>query len=219
MRPPKRQYILALICYLLIPAVVMAGGWLFRLIDPELARGHADYVRRYQLLTLARLALMGAAAGLAFLLWIACCYLVLKSRQRSFAWMSLAPAGPIGFAVIASLDDRSPAPSDPYQQFVRKLGTYWRVPFEIGMFVAIWIVAYQLVVLMRHLMIAVESLRTGVSAAAIIAEQNASSGMWAFGEGLEAAYLVMLMYLLRPIVFSLAGRPFASRSPRSLGSP
>src|SRR5262249_5376825 len=191
MRTLKRQYIFALICYLLIPAVVMAGGGIFRLIDPELARGHADYVRRYQMLTLARVGLMGAAAGLAFLLWLACCCLVLASRQRSLAWLSLAPMGPLGFAVIASLEDQSPAPSDFYQHFIRKLTAYWRVLFEIGVFLAIWIVAYQLVVLLRHAMIAVESLRTGVSAVAIIAQQTASSGMWAAGEGLEEIYLVM----------------------------
>ena len=46
-RMPKRQYILAVVCYLLIPAVVIASGVLFRLIDPEMARGSADYVRNY----------------------------------------------------------------------------------------------------------------------------------------------------------------------------
>ena len=52
---PKRQYILAVVCYLLIPAVVIASGVLFRLIDPEMARGSADYVRNYRLLELAHL--------------------------------------------------------------------------------------------------------------------------------------------------------------------
>jgi hypothetical protein len=47
---PKKQYALAVVCYLSIPAVVIASGVLFRLIDPEMARGSADYVRNYRLL-------------------------------------------------------------------------------------------------------------------------------------------------------------------------
>jgi hypothetical protein len=34
-----------------------------------------------------------------------------------------------------------------------------------------------------------EAAATGTSAAQIIAQQNASRGMWAFGEGLEEFYL------------------------------
>jgi len=67
---PKRHYVLALICYLSIPGVVIAGAGLFRLIDPETARGHADYARDYQLLDRARTGALMAAAALALLLWI-----------------------------------------------------------------------------------------------------------------------------------------------------
>jgi hypothetical protein len=52
-----------------------------------------------------------------------------------------------------------------------------------------------------------------MSAARIIDSQNASSGMWAFAEGNEVMYLVILFYLLWPIVFNIAGRvaaPMAS---------
>ena len=50
---PKRRYVMALACYLLIPAVLIAGAGLFRLIDPEMVRGHANYARDYRLVELA----------------------------------------------------------------------------------------------------------------------------------------------------------------------
>jgi hypothetical protein len=208
---PKRDSVLALVCYLAIPAVVMASGALFRLIDPEMARGRATYVRDYQLLELARLGALGAAAGLALVLWISCCYLVLKSRQRSLGWLALAVAGPFGFIVIGALEDRSPAPGDRYQQLIGGMKTYWRILLEIGFFVSVWSLAYQSMVLKRDMMITLESLTTGTPASTIIARQNASSGMWAFGEGLEVTYLVILMYLLWPIVFNLVGRSLNRR--------
>jgi hypothetical protein len=61
-------------------------------------------------------------------------------------------------------------------------------------------------VLKRNLVIWYQSATTGMSTAQIIDIQNASSGMWAFGEGLEVMYLVVLFYLLRPILFSVVGR-------------
>ena len=209
---PKRYYVLALACYLLIPAVVIAAGVLFRLIDPEIARGSADYVRSYRLLELARTGALMAMAGLALVLWASTCYLVLKSRQRSLRWLPLAAAGPFGFIAIAMLEDRARAPNDLYQQFSRKLKLYWRVPLEIAVFVSVWFLAYESVVLKRELLISFESFSTGTPATTIIAQQSASSGMWAFGEGLEEIYLVTLIYLLWPIFFNLAGRRFKPRT-------
>ena len=208
----KRNYVLALVCYVSIPAVVICGVGLFVLIDPELARGHADYARDWQLLNLARLGVLWATGGLALVLWTSCCYLVLRSRQRSLRWLSLAAAGPFGFSVIATLEDRSPAPGDLYQQLIRNLKTYWRVPLEITVFFSVWFLACSSVVVKREVMITLESLTTGTPVSAIIAQQTASSGMWAAGEGLEAMYLAALIYLLWPIIFNVAGQPFKSRS-------
>ncbi len=59
----------------------------------------------YQLLERVRLGGLMAAAGLALVLWTSCCYLVLKSRQRSLRWLPLAGAGPFGFIVIATLEE------------------------------------------------------------------------------------------------------------------
>ena len=203
---PKRHYILAVACYLSIPVVLIAGARLFGLIDPEMAHGHADYVRDYRLLELARRGALMAAGGLALVLWLSACYLVLKSRHRSLRWLALAAGGPFGFIAIAMLEDRSPAPDDLYQRFVRKLKMYWRVPLEIAVFVSAWFLAYESVVLKRELMIRYESFLTGTPVAAIVAQQTASSGMWAFGEGLEEIYLVVLIYLFWPILFNLAGQ-------------
>jgi hypothetical protein len=210
---PKRQSVLALVCYLSIPVVVIAGARLFSLIDPEMARGHANYARDYQWLELTRRGVLMAAAGLALVLWIACCYLVLKSRHRSLRWLLLSAAGPFGFSVIAALEDRAPAPGDLYQRFIRNLKTHWRAPLEIAVFVSVWFLAYQFVVLKRELMIRYESLTTGTPVSTIVAQQSASSGMWAAGEGLETLYLVTLMYLLWPVFFNLAGHLFNRRSP------
>ena len=39
----------------------------------------------------------------------------------------------------------------------------------------------------------------------IIDIQNQSSGMWAFGEGLEEMFLIPVMYVLWPILFNIVG--------------
>jgi hypothetical protein len=54
-------------------------------------------------------------------------------------------------------------------------------------------------------MIMYKAATTGISTAQIIDQQNASSGMWAFSEGNEVLYLVVLFYLLRPICFNAVG--------------
>lgn len=203
---PKRKYVLALACYLAIPAIVIVGTGVSRLIDPEMARGHADYVRNFRLLQLAGLGVLAATGLLALILWVSTCYLALAARQRSPGWLVMAALGPLGFCIIAMLEDRAPAPGDLYQHFIRKLKVYWRVPLEIAVFISVWCLAYELVVLLRELLIRLASFRSGTPVADIIAQQNASSGMWAAGEAMEAAYLVVLIYLLWPILFNLAGR-------------
>lgn len=209
---PKRPYLLAVACFLAIPVAMIAGVGLFTLINPEMAHGTAHYVRDFRLLELARRGVLMATAGLTLILWLSTCYLVLKSRKRSLRWLLLAAAGPFGFIVISMLEDRSPASGDRYQQFVRALKMYWRVPLEVAVLVSIWFVADESVALKRELMIRYESFRTGTPVATIIDVQNASGGMWAFGEGLEFMYLLVLLYLLWPIFFNIVGRLFKSRT-------
>jgi hypothetical protein len=207
-RIAKPHYIMALACYLAIPAVMIAGVGLSQLIDPEMARYSGDYTLYFKSLELVATAALMATTGLALVLWAASYYLVLKSRQRSVLWLALAAAGPFGFMFITMLADRSPAPDDLYQEFIRKLKLHWRVPLEIVMFVSAWVLAYQCVVLKRELLNRLESLSTGTPIEAIIARQTASSGMYAFGEGLEVIFLVTLLYLLWPIFFNLVGQAF-----------
>ncbi|HET9130318.1 MAG TPA: hypothetical protein VFO86_05180, partial [Terriglobia bacterium] len=95
---------------------------------------------------------------------------------------------------------------DLYQRFVGGLKIYIRVAYELGFFVIVWVAAYQLMVLKRNLMILRQAAATGVSTDQIIALQNASSGMWAFGESLEVMFLVVLIYLLWPVCFNVVGR-------------
>ena len=208
---PKLRYVMALLCYLAIPLVVIVGVGLSLLIDPEMARGHANYARDYRWLDVARASGLIATAALALLLWIACCYLVLASRQRSRGWLALAAAGSLGFSVIAALEDRAPRPGDLYQRFIRGLKSYWRIALELTVFFGVWTVAYESIVLKRDVMISLESFRTGTPTSTIIAQQSASSGMWAAGEGFEVMYLVTLIYLLWPIAFNLVAPVFKPR--------
>ena len=114
--------------------------------------------------------------------------------------------GPFGLIILTMLGNNTPAPGDLYQQFVGRLRSYLRVAYELSFFVVVWIGAYQAMVFKRNLMITYEAAATGTSAAQIINQQNASSGMWAFSEGLEVLFLVNLFYLLWRICFDLIGR-------------
>ncbi len=208
---PKRHYVQALVCYLLIPVVVIVAGILFRLVDPEIARGHANYVRDYRLLELTRLGVLITMVVAVLALWASTCHLVLKSRRRSVDWLWLAALGPFGFSIIAMLEDRAPTPGDRYQHFISKLKPCWRVLLEVVLFVAVWSLAFEVMELKRALMIGYESFVSGAPAATILERQNASGGMWAFSGGMEALYLVVLIYLLWPIFFNLAGQRFKQR--------
>ena len=209
----KKQSVVALALFLLIPLVWALGGMLFSLINPEIAAGHPNYVRNYHLLSLLRsLSLWASGAGVA-VLWLLVCFMVIRSKKQSQLWLFLAALGPFGFAVLAMLNDREPAETDFYARFVRNLNVFVRVGYELCIFVIVWVLAYEGMVLKRTLMIRYEAATTGVSIAQIIDLQNASSGMWAFAEGNEVMYLVVMLYLLWPMIFNIVGRvaaPMAS---------
>jgi hypothetical protein len=206
----KKQWIVALVLLLLIPVVLALGGMIFSLINPEIAAGHPNYARNYHLLSLLKILSFWASIAVAGVLWLLVCLLVIRSKQRSNLWLLLAALGPLGFAVLAMLDDRAPAETDQHARFVRNRNWFLRAGYELGFFVIVWVLAFELMVLKRTLMIRYETATTGVSIAQITAVQNASSGMWAFAEGNEVLYLVVLLYLLRPILFNIAGRVAAS---------
>ena len=202
----KRPYLLAIVSLLMIPAVTVLGGMLINSINPEIAAGSSNYERNFRLLNLAKHLSILAGALVVMLLWLLTCFFLIKSKQRSYGWLPLAMLGPFGLMILTLLSDNAPAPEDLYQQFVGKLKIYLRVAYELIFFVAVWVGAYQTMVLKRDLMIRYEAATTGTSTAQIIDLQNASSGMWAFSEGLEVLFLVALCYLLWPICFNVVGR-------------
>jgi hypothetical protein len=202
----KKQTVVALVLLLLIPIVWRLEGWLFSLINPEIAAGHPNYVRNYHLLSLLKNITFWASGAVVVTLWLLVCFLVIRSKERSSWWLFAAALGPFGFAILAMLNESAPAETDRHARFVRNLNKFVRVGYEVCIFVIIWELAWQAMVLKRNLMIMHESATTGMSTAQIIDLQNASSGMWAFGEGIEVMYMVVLLYLIWPIVFNIMGR-------------
>ena len=211
----KKQLVVALAILLLIPVVVVLGGLLFSLIDPEIAAGHANYARNYHLLNLLKLLCFWGGGAVAGVLWLLVCLLVIRAKKRSSLWLSMAPLGPIGLAVLAMLNDLAPAETDSYARFVGKLNLPMRGAYELCTFAAVWVLAYEAMVLNRELIIRYQAVTTGVSVQQIMDIQNASSGMWAFGEGNEVLFLVALLYLLRPIVFGIAVAVGRRATPRA----
>ena len=206
----KKQSVVALVLLLLIPLVLSLGGMLFSLINPEIAAGHQNYVRNYHLLNMLKLACLWTSFAIVGVLWVLVFLIVIRSKQRSYLWLLLAALGPIGLAILTMLNDRTSAEKDRYSRFVGKMNWLVRAAYEVAIFLSVWVIAYQAMVLKRTLMIWYESATTGVSTAQIIDTQNASGGMWAFGEGLEVMYLVVLLYLLWPIVFCIVGNMASS---------
>jgi hypothetical protein len=199
----KKQRVVALTLLLLIPGVWRLEGWVFSRINPESAAGHPDYVRTYHFLSLLKHASFWVSGAIVVALWLLVCLLVIRSKQRSSWWLLLAAFGPFGFAILAMLRDRAPAPTDCHERFERNLNRFVRAAYQLSVFVIIWMLAYQAVVFKRDLMIRHQSATTGMSVAQIIDLQNASSGMWAFAEGNEEMYLVVLLYLIWPVLFNL----------------
>jgi hypothetical protein len=206
----KKQTLVALVLLLLIPVVFVVGGWLFSRINPESAAGHPDYVRNYHLLSLAKNMAFLATGAVAAILWLVVCLLMIRSKERSSWWLLLAALGPFGFAILAMLSDRAPLGTNRHERFEHNLNWFVRVCYQVCTFVIIWLLAYQAMVLKRNLMIRYESATTGMSTAQIIDLQNASSGMWAFAEGTEVMFIVVLLYLLWPIVFNIGARVAAA---------
>jgi len=198
--------ILAIVSFLMMPAVSVLAAPLINSIDPEIAAGYANYERNYRLLSLAKTVSVWAVLLVIMALWFLTCFFLVKSKKRSYGWLPLAMFGPFGLIILTLLSNNASAPGDLYQQFIGKLKIYLRVAYELGFFVVVWVGAFLTMVLERDLMIIYEAATTGASTAQIIDQQNASSGMWAFREGLEVLFLVVLFYLLWPICFNVVGR-------------
>ena len=206
----KKHYLLGVASCLLIPAVVLLGGMISNSINPEIAAGYPHYERNYRLLDLAKSLSLLTALLMNMVLWVLTCSFLLKSKEQSYRWLPLAVLGPFGFIVLTILRDKAPAPRDLHQRFIHRQNLYLRIAYEMGFFVAAWVIAYQAVVLKRNLLIMYEAATTGTSVAQVVNQQNASGGMWAFSEGLQELYLVVVFYLLWPICFNVVARLFTS---------
>jgi hypothetical protein len=202
----KKQWVVAVVLLLLIPAVLLLGGALFSLINPEIAAGHPNYERNFQLLNLLKKIVMWGTAAAVLALWMLVCLQVIRAKKRSSSWLVLAALGPFGLAVLATLNDRATAETDRYTRFVRGLNGFLRAGYELCTFVIVWVLAYEAMVLKRALMIRYEASTTGSSIAQVIDRHNVSGGMWAFAEGMEVMFFVVLLYLLRPVVFNVVSR-------------
>jgi len=202
----KKQWVVAVVLLLLIPVVLVLGGALFSVINPEIAAGHPNYVRNFHLLNLLKISVMWGTAAAVLVLWLLVCLQVIRAKKRSSSWLVLAALGPFGLAILSMLNDRATAETDRYARFVRRLNGFVRVGYELCTFVIVWVLAYEGMVLKRALMIRYEAATTGNSIAQVTDLHNASGGMWAFAEGMEVMFFVVLLYLLRPVVFNLVGR-------------
>jgi hypothetical protein len=199
----KKHYLLGVASFLLIPVVVLLGATSSIFINPEIAAGHANYERNYLLLELAKTLSLWATGLMSMVLWFLTGFFLLKSKSQSYKWLPMLLLGPFGFVVLTLLRDKAPAPWDLYQQLMRRLHPVLRVAYELSFFAAVWVISYQAIVLKRNLLIRYQAAVTGTSVAQIINQQNASSGMWAAGEGMEELCLVVFLYLLWPICFNL----------------
>jgi hypothetical protein len=79
----EKQTIVALVLLLLIPIVSMVGGFLFSIINPEIAAGHANYVRNDHLLSLVKTISFLASGAVAGILWLLIRFLAIRSKGRS----------------------------------------------------------------------------------------------------------------------------------------
>jgi len=199
----KKQMLVALLLLLLIPVVILGGGFLFSLINPDLAAGHPNYVRNWHLLNSLKTGVLWGMFATALALYLLGSYLVIRSKSQCSLWLILAALGPLGFAILSVLNDRVPSQSDCYSRFLRSMNWILRAGYEVVSFIMISALAWNVMLLKRYTIIKYQSITSGMSTAQIIAIQDASSGMWAFSEGFEIMFFVIVLYVLRPILFNL----------------
>jgi hypothetical protein len=199
----RKYYGLSILALLLIPVAAMLAAGIFGAIDPELARGHSDYARNFALLEHLRHGVWLAALVLLGVLWLLASVWLLRAKSRRRIWLWLALLGSAGFAVLTALADRSPlSPNDAYGRLLAPLPKLLRVLYEIARFAVFGVVAWQLVEWLDYGTALFEATRRGVALAEVLAERDASSGMWAFGDAVRAAYLFVLLYALWPLAYN-----------------
>jgi len=194
----SRPYWAAGACLGLMPVVLIAGVAVHGMIDPEMAARHANYERNYRLLEALRAAVLSGTFLAVLSLWFAMCLLLLKAKRRSLLWTVPGILGPLGLALITALKPRVVDPVDSYSSFVAKLGIVSRIGYEVLLFMGICALAMAAVSIHADLMIAWSAHVQQVPIEQILQERDASSGMYAFSEAMEALYLIACLYLLLP---------------------
>jgi hypothetical protein len=212
----RKYYGLSMGALLAIPVTAVLGVRLFLLIDPELARGRPNYVLYFALLDHVRRGVWLLTLLAVCVLWLLCCAWLLRARGRPLGWLWLALLGPFGFAGMFALTDRTAPASGATSgtgargrlaYYARKL---WRVLFEVLRFTVLWFVALQLVQWFDDATAWLEACRRGVPLAQVLAERDASSGMWAFGDSLTAGFLLALCYMLCYLLWPIRRRAAAA---------
>jgi hypothetical protein len=199
----RKFYIRSIVALLMIPVVSRLAAGAVAAIDPESARGHEHYVRNFALLKHLRQGVFISGLVLLGILWLLACAWWLRARSQRRAWLWLALLGPPGVAVLASLPNREgPLPGDAYSRQLQRLPQLLRVVYEVLRFVAFGFVAMQLIEWFDDATALMEAHRRGVALALVLAERDATSGMWAFGDMIRAGYLFVLMYALWPAGFN-----------------
>jgi hypothetical protein len=195
----RKYYGRSIVALLLIPVVALLASVIFNLIDPEVARGHANYARNFALLGHLRVGVLQAGLLLLIALWLLACHWLVRAKSRHGVWQLLALLGPPGFAVLMALSDRSlPGPGDSYQRQLARVPPLLRVLYEVLRFVASGCLAVLLVDGLDYGTALLDAARRGLTLAQVLAERDASSGMWAFGDSIRAACLFVLIYVLWP---------------------
>ena len=196
----RKYYWRSIVALLLIPVASMLSMGIFEAIDPELARGHDHYVRNFALLDQLRRDVLPAGLLLAGALWTLGCMWLLRAKSQSMAWLLLAVLGPLGLVVIVALPDRSLlAPGDALREQPRRAAQLLlRVLYEVVRFAAVAWVSMQLVEWYEDGTARLEATRRGMTLAQVLAERDASSGMWAFGDMMRAAFVFVLIYAFWP---------------------
>lgn len=194
----SRIYWAAGACLGLMPVVLIAGVAVHGMIDPEMAARHANYERNYRLLESLRAAVLSGTFLSVLSLWFAMCLLLLKEKRRSLLWAVLGMLGPLGLAFIAALKSGEDDPADAYRGFVARLGPLSRIGYEVLLFVGIFALAMAAVSIHSDVMIAWAAHVQHVPVEQILQERDASSGMYAFSEAMEALYLIACLYFLVP---------------------
>ena len=199
----RKYNVRSIVALLLIPVASRLAAAIIGAIDPEVARGHADYVRNFALLEHLRRGVFVSGLLLLGALWLLACAWLLRGKSQRRAWLWLALLGPPGFAVLAALPDRSPPlPGDAHRRLLERLPQLLRIGYEILRFAAFGFVAMQLIEWLDDATALWEAHQRGVALAVVLAERDASSGMWAFGDMVRAGYLFVLMYALWPAGFN-----------------